>query len=93
MITLQAQNTSNLIFFLVMLGLMFFIIYQNIRKQRQEKKFGDNLKKGDKVIMKSGLHGRILEVNETTIVIETMAGKLQFERSAVSLEYSSKLNS
>lgn len=43
--------------------------------------------------MKSGLHGRILEINDNSIIIETLSGKLKFERSAVSLDYSKKLNS
>ena len=41
--------------------------------------------------MKSGLHGRISEITDTTIVIETLSGKLKFERSAVSMDYSRKL--
>lgn len=91
MIGLQAAGAGNFLFLVLMMGLMFFIFWQNIKRQRQEKKFSEGLKKGDKVIMKSGLHGRIVELTESTIVIETMAGKLQFEKSAVSLEYSKRL--
>lgn len=91
MIALQTAGASNFFFLIVMMGLMFFIFWQNIKKQRQEKKFAEGLKKGDRVILKSGLHGRIAELSDTTVVIETMAGKLQFERSAVSLDYSRKL--
>ena len=69
------------------------MIYPQMRRQKQEKKFYKGLKKGDKVIMKSGLHGRILEINDNSIIIETLSGKLKFERSAVSLDYSKKLNS
>lgn len=51
------------------------------------------LKKGDRIITKSGLHGKILEVNDkdNTCIIETLAGKLKVERSAISLELSAKL--
>ena len=49
------------------------------------------LKKGDKVIMKSGLHGRIVELTDTTVVVETLSGKLKFERSAVSMDYSRRV--
>ncbi len=51
------------------------------------------LKKGDRIITKSGLHGKVLEVNDkdNTCVIETLAGKLKLERSAISLELSAKL--
>ena len=41
--------------------------------------------------MKSGLHGRIVELSDTSVVIETLSGKLKFERSAVSMDYSRKL--
>lgn len=88
MVGLQAAGAGNFLFLVLMMGLMFFIFWQNIKRQRQEKKFAQELKKGDKVVMKSGLHGRIAEISDSTIIIETMAGKLQFERSAVSLEYS-----
>jgi len=50
------------------------------------------MKKGDKVIMKSGLHGRITEISDTSVVIETLSGKLKFERSAVSMEYSRRIS-
>lgn len=83
--------TTNLLFLAVMVALMCFIFYQNIRQQREQKKFAESLQKGDKVVMKSGLHGRIAELTEDAIVIETMAGKLKFERTAVSLEYTKRV--
>ena len=53
---------------------------------------GSILKVGDKIITKSGLHGKISELAETTVVVETMSGKLKMERSAISLELSTALN-
>ena len=77
--------------------LMFVVIYflmirPQQKRQKQEKEFESNLKAGDKIITKSGIHGKILELADDTVVIETMAGKLKMERSAVSLELSRKLN-
>jgi preprotein translocase subunit YajC len=65
-----------------------------MKKQKQELNFSKEIKKGDKVITKSGMHGKIVELNDTdnTCVVETGAGKIKFERSALSLELSSKLN-
>ena len=58
-----------------------------------EKKFAAELKRGDKVITKGGLHGKVIELyDDNTCVLETMAGKLKFERSALSMEMSAKLN-
>lgn len=52
------------------------------------------LKKGDRVITKSGMHGKIAELNDkdATCVVETLAGKIKMERTAISLELSNKLN-
>lgn len=81
----------------IQLGLMFVVIYFfMIRPQQQrsknEKAFETALKIGDKIITKSGLHGKVSELADTTVVIETMSGKLKMERSAISLEMSSALN-
>ncbi|ADV47693.1 preprotein translocase subunit YajC [Cellulophaga sp. E16_2] len=72
----------------------FFMIAPQRKKQKQEKKFSAELKRGDKVVTKSGMHGKIVELNDkdNSCVIETLAGKIKFERSALSLEMSSKLN-
>ena len=57
-------------------------------------KFNSNLKKGDRVITKSGIHAKIAALNDkdNTCVIETLAGKIKIERSALSIEMSQKLN-
>ena len=54
--------------------------------------FEGALKVGDKIITKSGLHGKVAELADATVVIETMAGKLKMERSAISMEMSAALN-
>ncbi len=72
----------------------FFMIRPQIKRQKDEKKFGEALKKGDKIITKSGLHGKVVELydKDNSCVIETMAGRLKFDRSAISMEGSKKLN-
>ena len=88
--------SGQLPFLLLMLVIfIFFIILPQRRRQKKEKNFMNNLKKGDRVITKSGLHAKIMEVNEKdeTFIIETLSGKLKIEKSAVSLDMSSKLNS
>ncbi|MRI02008.1 preprotein translocase subunit YajC [Kriegella sp. EG-1] len=72
----------------------FFMIRPQMKRQKDEKKFAAELKRGDRVITKSGLHGKILELNEKdySCVLETMAGKLKFDRTAISMEMSKKLN-
>ena len=78
---------------LILLVFYFFIIAPQIKRSKKEKQFAAALKKGDRVITKSGLHGKIIELNDkdNTCVIETLAGKIKFERSALSIEMSEKL--
>jgi preprotein translocase subunit YajC len=72
----------------------FLMIAPQMKRSKQEKKFANELKKGDKVITKSGMHGKIVDLNDkdNSCVIETLAGKIKFERSAISMEMSKKLN-
>jgi len=72
----------------------FFMIAPQMKRAKQEKKFGAALKRGDKVITKSGMHGKVVELNDkdNSCVIETLAGKIKFDRSAISMEMSKKLN-
>ena len=72
----------------------FFMIAPQMKRAKQEKKFAAELKRGDKVITKSGLHGKVVDLNEkdNSCIIETMSGKLKFDRSAISMEMSKKLN-
>jgi len=77
---------------LMFVVLYMFMILPQQKRAKKEKEFESSLKVGDKIITKSGLHGKISELAETTIVIETMSGKLKMERSAISMEMSSALN-
>ena len=70
----------------------FFMILPQQKRAKKEKEFESTLKVGDKIVTKSGLHGKIAELGDTTIVIETMSGKLKMERSAISMEMSATLN-
>jgi len=69
----------------------FFMIRPQQKRAKQEKEFENSLKVGDKIVTKSGIHGKVAELAETTVVIETMAGKLKMERSSISLEMSAAL--
>lgn len=79
-------------FVLMFVIIYFFMIRPQQKKMKQEKEFEKGLKVGDKIITKSGFHGKIVELAEGTAIIETMAGKLKIERSAISLEMTAALN-
>ncbi len=86
------QITQYLPFILMFVVIYFFMIRPQQKKIKQEKEFETALKVGDKIITKSGFHGKVSELSETSVVIETMAGKLKIERSAISLELTASLN-
>ncbi|VXA97859.1 Sec translocon accessory complex subunit YajC [Flavobacterium sp. 9AF] len=76
---------------LIIVIFYFFMIRPQQQRAKKEKAFEASLKVGDKVITKAGIHGKVAELAENTVVIETMAGKIKMEKSAISLEMSAKL--
>ncbi|MEL6810756.1 MAG: preprotein translocase subunit YajC [Bacteroidota bacterium] len=73
--------------------IVFFIVLPQRKKMKQEKKFYGELKKGMKVITNGGLHGKLLEINDDgTCVIETGAGKMKFDKTAISVDKTTQLN-
>ncbi|WP_338872447.1 preprotein translocase subunit YajC [Spirosoma sp. SC4-14] len=97
-ILLQASgssNTSMLYNVLLWVGIIgvfyFFMIRPQQKKQKDQKSFVDNLKKGDNVVTIGGLHGRIASVEGTTVTLEVDRGvKMTFEKSSISREASAK---
>lgn len=79
-------------FILIFVVMYFFMILPQQKRVKKEKEFESSLKVGDKIVTKSGFHGKVAELSETTVVIETMSGKLKIEKSAISLEMSAALN-
>lgn len=78
--------------YVAMIAVFYFLMIKPQQKRaKTEKEFESGLKVGDKIITKSGIHGKIVELAESTVIIETMSGKLKLERSAISLELSQKL--
>jgi len=81
----QSPLSTFLPIILIMVVFYFFMIRPQMKKSKEQKQFRESLKKGDKVITIGGIHGKILEINESTIVIETEGqGRLKLEKSAVS---------
>lgn len=79
---------------ILMFGVVIvFMVLPQIKRNKQEKKFREALKVGDKVITLSGIHGKLVQLSDSTCVVETMSGKIKFERTAISMEMTKKLNS
>ncbi|HCL05926.1 preprotein translocase subunit YajC [Sediminibacterium sp.] len=84
---------------LVMMGaiiLVFwlFMIRPQAKKAKEQKKFVENMQKGDKIVTIAGIHGVINKINEdNTIQLEVSPGSyLKIEKSSVSMEWSAALN-
>lgn len=88
------QITQLLPLLLIFVVLYFFMIRPQMKRQKEEKKFIEELKKGDKVVTKSGMHGKIVDFSEklNAVIIESGAGKLTFDKSSISNELSQALN-
>ncbi len=95
-IFLQAEGgsslTSMLPFLLMFLVIYLFMIRPQMKRQKNEKKFQSTIAKGNKIVTSSGIHGKIVDIvdSDNTLIIETGAGKIKFERSSVSMELSKK---
>lgn len=92
----QQPNSS---FSLIMMGaivLVFwlFMIRPQAKKAKEQKKYIDEMKKGDKIVTIAGIHGKINKVNDdNTIELETSPGSyIKIEKSAISLEWSQQAN-
>jgi preprotein translocase subunit YajC len=73
---------------LIMLGMIllvfyFFMIRPQMKKQKELKKFRESLKTGDKVVTIGGVHGKILEVSDSTVLVNSEGSKIRFEKSAI----------
>jgi preprotein translocase subunit YajC len=77
---------------LIIVVFYFFMIRPQVKKQKDQKKYVEELKKGDRVITTAGIHGRIIDLNETTFLVEVENGKIRFDKSSISLESSRALN-
>ena len=93
-ILLQAQG-SNMTFLLTMgavfVVMYFFMVRPQQKKTKDQKKFIDDMKKGDPVVTIGGLHGKIHELDELTVMLEVDRGmRLKFDRSSISLDASKK---
>jgi preprotein translocase subunit YajC len=71
----------------------FFLIAPQRKKQKEQGKFIEDIKKGDKIATIGGIVGKVSELRNKTFVIETEGGgRLQLLRSAISYENTKALN-
>jgi preprotein translocase subunit YajC len=83
---------TQIIFFVgIAVVFYFFMIRPQQKKQKDQKKFLEEIKKGDAVVTIGGMHGKVHSLDDAKITLEVDKGtKLIFERSSISLEASNK---
>lgn len=77
---------------LIMVVFYFFMIYPQMKKNKEQKKFRESIGKGDKIVTIGGIHGKIVEMNDITLIIESEGTRLKIDRSSISMEASRALN-
>jgi|GEM_PF-2542665 len=79
-IILQAQGSSwpSMIFMVAIIGIFyFFMIRPQQKKAKDQKKFVEEVKKGDLIVTIGGAYGRIAEIEDDTFIIEFERGAYQ----------------
>ena len=86
---------SSLIFLVVIFVVFyFFFIRPQVKRTKDQKKYRESLQKGQKIITIGGIHGKIVELQDTTVTIEVEGGvKLRIEKSAVAADSQDQLGS
>jgi preprotein translocase subunit YajC len=94
----QGQSGGGIMSFLPLIAIVvvfyFFMIRPQMKKAKDQKKYIEALKKGDKILTIGGIYGKIVEVNEdATIIMEVEDGtKMKISKNAVSHDASLNLN-
>jgi len=85
-------NPGSLILFGgIIIVFYFFMIRPQQKKQKDQKKFVNEIKRGDKVVTIGGMHGKIAEMTDEFVTLEIeKGGKIKFEKTSISLDASQK---
>jgi preprotein translocase subunit YajC len=96
-IILQAAPATSVVPQFIMIGLIFVVFYffmirPQMKKAKDAKKYMATLEKGSKIVTIGGIHGKIIEVQDTTFIIEVEgANRLKIQKTAVSMDATATL--
>jgi preprotein translocase subunit YajC len=97
-VLLQAPGGGGMMQLVLMGGIILvfwmFMIRPQAKKAKDQKKFVENMQKGDKVVTIAGIHGTINKINEDgTLQLEVNPGSyLRIEKSSISMEWTANAN-
>ncbi|NLN25793.1 MAG: preprotein translocase subunit YajC [Bacteroidetes bacterium] len=78
---------------LLFLVMYLFLIRPQMQKAKKEKKFINELSKGIRVVTIGGVHGKLIDIfDDGTCLIDIGAGRVKFEKAAISMEKTMQLN-
>ena len=84
--------TTLLMFGLMFVVFYFFMIRPQMKKAKEEKKFREELAKGDRIVTIGGIHGKVAEIKDTTLILEVGDNqRLKIEKTAVSKDGTANL--
>ncbi|MAC85360.1 MAG: preprotein translocase subunit YajC [Flavobacteriales bacterium] len=69
----------------IVVVMYFFMIRPQVKKQKEEAKFRSEIKKGDKVITLGGIHAKVLETNDNTLLVQAEGGTSKFKINKTSI--------
>ncbi|GAF03053.1 preprotein translocase subunit YajC [Saccharicrinis fermentans] len=85
----QNMLTSILPFVLIIVVFYFFMIRPQMKRQKELKKYREELKKGDKVITTGGIYGKVSEIKEGYVNVEIANGvAVRIDKSAIIMDMS-----
>jgi preprotein translocase subunit YajC len=85
-----AQGGSQWTTLLFMVGFFaifyFFMIRPQMKRAKEQKKFQEGVKIGDRIVTAGGIHGEIIETDEKTVVIKLDQGRMRIEKAALNAD-------
>ena len=80
----QGGGAQTLIMFgLIAIVFYFFMIRPQMKRTKEARNFRDALSTGDKVVTSGGIHGKVLEVTDTTVLIQSEGSKFRIEKGSI----------
>lgn len=96
MLQAQAQQSGAmqqiLMIVVILVIFYFFMIRPQIKRSKEQKKFRESLEKGQRIVTIGGIHGKIVEIQDTTVTIEVEnGGRLRMEKTAIASSMADQL--
>jgi preprotein translocase subunit YajC len=88
---MQGGGGQIVMLLMIVVVFYFFMIRPQQKKQKEQKNFRANLAPGDKVVTIGGIHGKIIEVSDSTVLLQSEGSKLRFAKSAIAQSASEQL--